>query len=149
VSDNEVPIRVVTYPESADHPHHTETRVFAREIHESYCADPSCRFFGRPAVQGQCHTTTPFTDSSDGSGVSWAYVEASEKHADALLVDIRQQSGSDKDAHIRDLESHLYCATLNTVSTLDQLVRLRSKSAVLQDRCDKLEAELAALRGKP
>src|SRR3990167_5819857 len=36
--------------------HQMETRIFAREIHESFCCQPKCRYFGKHAQQGVCHT---------------------------------------------------------------------------------------------
>jgi hypothetical protein len=37
--------------------HKSETKVFSREIHENFCMQKGCRFYGRHAQQGICHTT--------------------------------------------------------------------------------------------
>lgn len=49
---DEKPIRVTQHKGK----HKTETRVFARNIHETYCTQPGCRFKDQPAQQGVCHT---------------------------------------------------------------------------------------------
>ena len=40
------PIRVRRYKSDG---HQMETRIFAREIHESFCCQPKCRYFGKQA----------------------------------------------------------------------------------------------------
>ena len=113
--------------------HKTETRVFARNIHESYCVHKSCKFFGQPAQQGVCHTTTTFAGDDD-----WTYIEHAEKLGEihlAHLRETRKKYGTQK--YIRRLEGEMVCAWINTISSLDELIYLRREVALLRHRLGK------------
>lgn len=120
----EVPIEVKPYESEG---HKLETRVFARQIHETYCAQERCEFYGRHAAQGICW------GSPDAAEVK--YLERREKESDDMLAEmreIRDQQKMDNKAYIDYLESHLYCDWMNQQFTLDECVRLRAENAKLR-----------------
>lgn len=120
----EVPVRIVKH---SDRKHRTESRIFQRDIWENYCTQVGCRFFGKRAVQGVCHTTAPFAE-----GTSWDYVDKVEKAAHESLAEMRRMfKNKPRSEYIRYLESMHVCEQMNTIFSLDELVRLRARLAVL------------------
>lgn len=116
--------------------HKTETRVFAREIHESYCAQRGCRFFGKRAVQGVCFSSERF----DGERDIWKWIDLKAKHqADERAYFHKLYRGKPKE-YIRHLEAHYESAVMNWDLTLDELVQLRGENAILKDKLDKKKA---------
>lgn len=132
---NQTPIKIIP----GKGKHRTETRVFVRNIHETWCVQPGCKFNGRPAQQGVCHTTTTFTGSTD-----WSYIEALEKDAVTHLAELLRRHG--RRSYLRRLEEDFICAHLNAAFHLDQLVYLRREVALLRlavakaKRCRKVGA---------
>lgn len=118
--------------------HKSEVHVIAREIHESYCADPACRFFGKKAVQGVCHTTEPFAD-----GTIWDYVVKVDKAARSYLEMRQVCLGKSAKDYVRRLESEIVCHWSNNIHSIDELVRLRMENAILRDDLEKLRAKKA------
>lgn len=116
----EKPIKVIPH---TSRKHKTETRVFAREIHETYCVDPKCKWRGQPAQQGVCHTQL--------GRVPRAYIDEAEKGAVDALANIRSHY-KDKAKYVKALESHLVCAFMNAEFGLDELVRLRMEVGELK-----------------
>jgi hypothetical protein len=110
--------------------HRMETRVFARNIHEHYCVEKGCKFYGKPAVQGHCHTTTTFVDGAD-----WGYIDRAEKFAEQELKEAKKSYKGK--ALLRYLESAYVCRWLGQVNSLDSLIRLRRENALLRDRVEK------------
>ena len=131
----EKPVEVIPGKETK---HRTETRVFARKIHESFCMEPGCKFEGEHAVQNVCHTHTTMGNSSD-----WSYVDNIIKQGDDYLAGIqkihkrRPAADAKFDAYIRRLESEIVCIWTNNAFTLDELVRLRGELALLKKRVGK------------
>jgi hypothetical protein len=118
----EVPIKII----KGCGRHKTETRVFARDIHEHYCVQEGCKFRGKPAQQGVCHTTEPFVD-----GMSWDYLGKIEKYAENCLKDARRMhKGKTRKEYISYLESCYVCDWISTVLTTDELIMLRKKLAL-------------------
>jgi hypothetical protein len=115
--------------------HKTETRVFARNIHESFCRQPGCRFRGKPSVQGVCHTRETFEGGTD-----WAYVDALIAGGDRFVTELRASMARQKlttKQRLSTAETHLACAWSNTISTTDELVRLRREVSLLRDRLNR------------
>ena len=109
--------------------HKTEKRIFARNIQETYCVHPGCKFRGKNAQQGVCHTTTTFTGSKD-----WSYIDAAFKESEAHLKQIREIKVRNKmtdKQYIKDLESQIVCGFSNEIFRLDELIFLRKKVALL------------------
>lgn len=124
MKDKRKPIRVI--PNNGKHK--TETRVFANELHETYCVQPRCKFRGKHAQQGVCHTTTTF----DG-GRDWSYVEKVIKSGDEFVAGLKGNCKpySDK-KYISELESYAACIWSNNMFGLDELISLRREVALLR-----------------
>lgn len=109
--------------------HKTEQRVFARNIHESFCIQPGCRFRGKHSVQGVCHTEATFEGGTD-----WTYVDAmiagGNRFVEELRASMKRQKLTTKQK-LDTVENHLACTWSNTISTIDELVRLRREVALL------------------
>lgn len=121
--------------------HRVDTRIFPRRIHESWCAQKGCRFYGKPAVQGVCHTTTTFAGDSD-----YSYWERMDKLVQAHMVVLRKmlKGLSPKEQRIR-LESEVACVLMNSWGQLDELVRLRRDTAVLEDKVRRMQRKQKAV----
>ena len=114
--DKEKPIRVIEHKGK----HRTETRVFARDIHESYCTQPGCRFKGQPSQQGVCHTVLDKPVR--------IYLDDVEARAEQMLKELqahRKRLGTKK--YIERLESHVFCTWMNSEFGLDELINLRAR----------------------
>ena len=143
----ELPIRVVSRKGKGEE-HDTEERVFAREIHEFYCNDKKCRFYGQRSVQGVCHTTKPWLPGNQAH--PWAVVDQAEKEAEALIEDAREMyAGKPRKDYIAYLESHIICSEMNTIFTLDELIRLRSKNAIMAHDLKKIEDQWKGKKAPP
>ncbi len=119
---DESPIRVI---QSEHEGHKLETRVYAREIYESYCVDPGCEFNGKRSAQGICHTRL--------EGVDHEYMKRVQSHVDEWLADMHKEREPGKDEeYIKYLEGQLYCHLMNDRFSLDHLVSLRMKIARLE-----------------
>jgi hypothetical protein len=122
----EKPVQVK--PSFSEDGHKLETRVFARNIHETYCMEPKCRFFGEHAVQNVCHTTTTMGDSAD-----WSYIDDAMQAGDAHLKSIRKQyKGKSPKEYTARLENEVRCIWTNSQTTLDECVRLRGEVELLK-----------------
>lgn len=105
-----------------------------REYDESYCAEPTCEFFGERVQQGVCHTTEP--DVAD--------LEKIDKHITELaegLLDIRKNHYPNAEDYIPWLEAHYECAMVNWAFGLDECIRLRREVALLKMKLAKLESK--------
>jgi hypothetical protein len=116
----EKPIRII--PHKGERGHRTETRIFQREIWEHFCADPKCKFFGKHAAQGICHTRL--------GGIEQKYLDAVSKRAEDWLRESRlsnKKHKGTKDSWIKHLEATFVVHAMNEQFTLDELVRLRAR----------------------
>ena len=104
--------------------HKLETRIFARNIHETYCVQKNCKFHGKHAQQGICHTKDTFNGSSD-----WSYVDGVMREGEEHLAFIKK-SAKNKESYIKQLEGEVVCGFSNSIFTLDELIRLRRKLAL-------------------
>ena len=106
--------------------HMLETRIFKRNIHETFCVQPRCKFKGRHAAQGICHTSDTL------SGLSYKHLETVEKRALESLAEMKEVHKVNGGSWVKCLESHLVCQFMNDFFTLDELVRLRMINANLR-----------------
>lgn len=120
----EKPIRIVKYRHGRKHK--TEGRVFVREIHESYCVQKGCKFYGKRSAQGICDTRDTFY------GGSFAYIDKMEKRIVEELKEAKKHFGKEPKKWVRYLESQHICDSMNTAFTLDELIRLRAENARLK-----------------
>src|SRR4030067_169536 len=96
--DKEKPIRVIEHKGK----HRMETRVFARDIHETYCVQAGCRFKDQHAQQGVCHTVL--------DKPVHVYLDDVDNRASQMLKQLqahRKSLGTKK--YIEHLESHVFC----------------------------------------
>jgi hypothetical protein len=102
-----------------------------KSVEKSYsiksCDQQGCKFRGKEAQQGICHTT-------DGDLISWDKLEAHEKEIVAELTDMQLREGK---GYVRALEAHYISAMMNWQGALDETVRLRRDIAVLKNRGDR------------
>jgi hypothetical protein len=108
--------------------HKLETRIFARNIHETYCVQKNCKFHGKLAAQGVCHTKKTFNGSSD-----WSYVDGVMRQGEQHLAFIKKHA-KNKEDYIKQLEGEVVCGFSNSIFTLDELIRLRRKVALLETK---------------
>lgn len=87
------------------------------------CDQPGCKFRGKEAQQGVCHTT-------DGDLISWGKLESHEKEITADLAAMKKREGKD---YVSALEAHYISAMMNWQGALDDTIRLRRDLAVLKD----------------
>jgi hypothetical protein len=88
------------------------------------CDQQGCKFRGKEAQQGICHTT-------DGDLISWDKLEAHEKAVVAELADMKLREGK---GYVRALEAYCISVMMNWQVALDETVRLRRDIAVLKNR---------------
>lgn len=138
---------------------HTETRWFAREIREDWCADEACEFFGRRAQQGVCYSERSWIEEEGEFRHSWAHVENATKIGEGSLKEIRdyyfdkkRHKGKSKlwrkDQFLDHLSSGYVTAWVNEVFRLDELVWLRRELALAKLKIEKLEAKIEKLEAK-
>lgn len=122
----EKPIKVVKYPaKKSARRHGIETRVFAREIHETFCTQKNCEFFGQHAQQGICYSNKPEV-------IDWKRVEKQEQQLAEELAYIKKKYKGKGKEYVQWIESMYHCAQMNWTFTLDELVRLRRDIALLK-----------------
>jgi hypothetical protein len=120
----EKPIRIVKdKPNKRKNGHNCETRVFAREIHETFCDDKKCKFYKQHAQQGICHTNKP-------DAIDWDRVEKINNSYDEELEYFRKKYNGKE--YVSWLESMYICTSVNWQFTLDELIRLRRENALLK-----------------
>jgi len=124
---NEKPIKII--PSKGKHK--METRVFARDIHESFCMQPSCKFYKKHAQQGVCHTTDTFVGGNDWSYIDKIIDEAGKAAEEQFKILRKHYKGRQYAKH---LESYLSCMWMNEMICMDELVRLRRKVALLENK---------------
>jgi hypothetical protein len=88
------------------------------------CDQPGCKFRGKEAQQGVCHT-------AEGELIDWTRLEAHEKQTLAELANMKRHEGRN---YVRALEAHYISAMLNWQGALDETLRLRRDLAVLRNR---------------
>ena len=121
---NEKPIKVTKHnPKKGGDGHARETRIFAREIHETFCDDKKCRFYGNHAQQGICYSDKP-------DAVDWDRVAKLEQQQDDELQYFKKKYKGK--AYVKWLEAMYSCASTNWRFTLDDLIRLRRDVALLK-----------------
>lgn len=118
------PVRVIKYkPKKGGDGHARETRIFAREIHETFCDDKKCKFYGKHAQQGVCHTDKPDL-------IDWDRIADHEKSQEKELAYFKKLYKGKE--YVRWLEAMYESAMLNWRFTLDDLIRLRRDNALLR-----------------
>jgi len=124
--------------------HRVETRIFARRIHESWCAQPGCKFRGQPAAQGICHTTKSF------AGDDFSYEEHLSEMVEKHVEHLRKRYAKLSPAHKQRMwESEIACALLNSWFGTDELVRLRRDNALLRDKVRRMKRRVSPKRSQP
>ena len=97
-----------------------------REIHENYCAQKGCVFYGKPAQQGVCFSDKPEV-------VDWDRLARSEAEHYAELEFFRKKyrrKGLKK--YVEWLEAMSVCESINANMVLDELIRLRRENALFR-----------------
>jgi len=137
----EKPVR--TEPCEWSRKHKMETRVFAREIHEQFCVQPGCRFRGRLAQQGVCHSRDPYVEETGALG--WKYIQLVERYAEESLQLLRRARFRSRRDYVKYLESCYACSIMNDAFTLDNLVLLRKENALLKLEVERLGKKVRRL----
>ncbi len=106
--------------------HKLEERIFARNIHETYCVQKNCKFHSKLARQGVCHTKKTFNDSND-----WSYIDSAMRSGEEHLAFIKKHAKNKQD-YIKRLEGEVVCGFSGSIFTLDELIYLRRKVALLE-----------------
>ena len=91
---------------------------------ETTCAQPGCKFKGKPAQQGVCYT-------AKGHVVEFAALDRVEREITADLKAMRKREGK---SYVRVLEAHYTAAMMNWEMTLDECIRLRRDVALAKVR---------------
>jgi hypothetical protein len=103
--------------------HATEFRK--REIGDSFCIEPGCRYEGQLAVQGHCYA---WIDKE-----TERYLRDKERGALSILTSLREHH-PDLGDYVKSLESYYICSWMNGEFMLDELVQLRRDNADLRQR---------------
>jgi hypothetical protein len=127
---DEKPIKIIRNNFPGSHP--SETRIFAREIHEDVCKKPGCKFYNKPTQQGICHTTRPYL------GPDWKHIELAMQHGQQALNEIkRMHLGQSPKIYVAYLESCYAMQWSNESFTMDELVYLRKELALAHHKLKK------------
>ena len=121
-------LRIANVP-ARKNQHASVKRVYEQERWEYICADKKCRFYGKSTVQGVCHTTP--AEIAEDRRYDFVYKEAKEH------VNFIKRHSKNKADYLAALESDLLCTWMNYGYTLDELVLLRGRVAVLEDKLAK------------
>jgi hypothetical protein len=108
--------------------HKTETRVFQREIWESFCVQADCKFKGKHAAQGICHTRQ---ESVDQRYIDRVFKRASDWLKESKRLRKLNKQLSDK-AWIAYLEGSFISDKMNAEFTWHELLALRTENAKLR-----------------
>lgn len=120
---DEKPIKVIKHDPKNGDGHKRETRVFARNIHETFCDYKRCKFYGKHAQQGVCYSDKPDL-------IDWDRIAKVEKeHEDELKYFRKLYKGKE---YVRWLEAMYATASMNWRFTLDDLIRMRRDIALLK-----------------
>lgn len=117
----EKPIHIIRRKNS-----HTETRVFRRDIHESYCAKKSCKFYGKHAAQGICW---PALDKGFPHGYFDRLYETSKESIELQLAQLKNKP---KSYQFEAMKQAAICSSMNHRSCLDELIKLRIENAKMR-----------------
>lgn len=124
--NKEKPVEVI---EHCYEGHRTQTRIFARNIRETWCADPKCKFLGKPAAQGVCYSKRLHTETT----MSNAYMERVFLIAQLAVMESRQiMEGMTDKKKIAYLEAQHECDWANNTMGLDYLISLRRHISLLE-----------------
>jgi len=123
------------YGRSKENPHKLECRTIQKPILESFCLEPKCKFYKKPAAQGVCYTVLPRYKSVT------QYFDMTFRHAEEVLAEMKRlrniNKQQSKDAWIKHLENQFICNWANHDSTLDMLIELRAENAKLKIQLGK------------
>lgn len=99
------------------------TKPAERSYTTQICDQPGCKFRGKEAQQGVCHTM-------DGDLIGWDKLDAHEMELTAELADMKRREGKH---YVKALEAYYITAMMNWQCLLDETVRLRRDLAVLKN----------------
>lgn len=116
--ENETPIKVIK--NDAPNAHKTETRIFAREIHETFCDEPECKFYGKHAAPGLCYSW-----EEEGDEGIWKRIERKEVLLNEEWAEFYAKSPE-------DARSAYITAMLNWDLGIIETIRLRKENAELK-----------------
>jgi len=128
----ETPVQIIP---SKNTKHKTETRVFARNIHENYCVQPDCKFFGSHAQQGEC-----FSTKDEAELLDWDRMDKQTKQVQQELLDAMKRYGKGK-KYLEYLEAMYECIWLNWTFTIDECIKLRRDNRLLQWELERERAK--------
>lgn len=104
--------------------HAVRKHIDQRPITTIICDQEDCKFFGKAAQQGVCHTT-------DGDVVEFAKIEAHERQ---ILAEMKSMKRREHRRYTQVLEAYYLCAMLNWQIMLDECIRLRRDLALARVR---------------
>lgn len=104
--------------------HKTETKIFAREIRETYCDQSDCEFYGKHAAQGVCFET-------DVWDPWYNRYELIIKQSEEGLAEVEAHHSSPEEL-LEYLKSMYVYMQANWDNTLNECVRLRAENAKLR-----------------
>jgi hypothetical protein len=92
----------------------------------SFCAKPSCKFYGKLAEQGVCYHHTPDAQSR--------HFKKQLQDAEGLLAFNRKHNykNASKKELIKRLESEIVCYFMNWSGDVEELIWLRGENAKLR-----------------
>jgi hypothetical protein len=121
----EYPIRIEKHGNLS---HKTATHIYQREIHESYCEQEDCKFYGKHAAQGYCWVASDITELRMDKAIE--FIEA---QAEVFLKELQEyrNKGHDEE-YIKMLEDHLVCDWINDDLSWEAQLRLRKENHLLK-----------------
>lgn len=116
-------------PKAGVRAHKTFKQSYQQSVTKTFCAQRSCKLYGKEAKQGVCY-------SNEGELADWAKLAAHEKKLLAELEVLKKDAGKD---YQRVLEAHYVSAVMNWQLVLDECIRLR-RDATLRSGSRKSRA---------
>lgn len=100
--------------------HKTAERVEQSQFITRICVQAGCKFKGKPAQQGVCHSST-------GELTDW---DKLDKYNAEVVEELRRLRKAEGSGYILALEAHYISAMVNSDLILDECIRLRRNLAL-------------------
>jgi hypothetical protein len=113
--------------------HRIESRTYRRDIIETFCNEPRCKFYKKHAAQGICHSRDSLTGLSE-KDLKMVYENSRKVLEEFRLLHKRRMSTK---KYMDLLESRMVTDWMNQTFTLDELVRTRAEMSRLKLKLGK------------
>jgi hypothetical protein len=123
-------------------PHKTELRTVRSSYKRSFCLQKGCKFYGKEAQQGICHTEP---DTHDNWDLVDRHLALAEKHGEDYVKEIKTIYKGNKRAYIKYLENTVAVHWMQETSNLDEVIALRRRISLLKHKVQNQIRQLKEL----